>query len=391
MRQVNGTISRARWQQDAAGAIVSTLGLSDYGRSVSAALLGRLIMIAACVGTSLSGAAARSRRSPSGETVRKALLANLPDDPAEMERRINASLLQWTPKAFFKRPRRLAIDLHQRPYYGGREDVPVRGGKRKNGTTWFWTWATAAVVEHGRRWTVAMTPVGPGEAIEDVLARLLDHVEKAKILVKMALVDREFYAAGVIGVLQSRGVPFLMPAIRRGQLEGPNGPTGTRRFFQPGTVGFFEHAWTARGKSNGQPVTVRIACVPRGAEDGRKGPLVFAFDGLSRGKLLWYRETYRRRFGIETSYRQLGEGLAQTTTKRVAWRMLLVAVALLLRNLWVWRNQQTHHGHVTLSLQLHQLNIHLSQEIELILDFEIHETPTQRNSRPTKPLRRWNY
>lgn len=391
MRPMHGSISRARWQQDVAGAIVSTFGLSDYGRSVPAGLLARLIMMAACVGTSLSGAAARSRRSPSDETVRKALLANLPDDRAEMERRVNAGLLQWTPKAFFKRPRRLAIDLHQRAYYGERENVPVRGGKRKNGTTWFWTWATAAVVEHGRRWTVAMTPVAPGEAIEDVLARLLDLVEKAKIRVKMALVDREFYSAAVIGVLQSRGVPFLMPAIRRGQLEGPNGPTGTRRFFEPGTTGFFEHTWTSRGKSNGQRVTVRIACVPRKADDGRGRPLVFAFDGLSRGKLLWYRETYRRRFGIETSYRQLGEGLAQTTTKRVAWRMLLVAVALLLRNLWVWRNQQTRHGPVTLSLQLHQLSIHLSQQLDLILDFEIHKTPTQRNSRSAKPLRHWNY
>jgi hypothetical protein len=373
MRRVNSIISRSRWQQDTAESIVSTFGLSDFGRSISAALLGRLIVMAACVGTSLSGAAGRTRRSPSGETVRKALLANLPK-MAEMERRINDSLLRLTPKAFFRRPRRLAIDLHQRPYYGQREHVPVRGGKKKAGTKWFWTWATVAVVEHGQRWTVAMTPVGPGDALEDVLARLLDHVKMAAIPVKMAIVDREFYAARVIAVLQNRGIPFLMPAIRRGQLQGPNGPTGTRRFFQPGTTGFFEHTWTARGKSNGQQVTVRIACVSRRADDRRNGPLVFAFHGLSSQQLLWYREKYRRRFGIETTYRQLGEGLAQTTTKRIAWRMLLVAVALLLRNLWVWRNQQVHYGSVSLSIQLHQLNIYLSRELEMILDFEIRKT-----------------
>jgi putative transposase len=374
MRQTNGNISKAQWQQDTTESIVSIFGLSDFACSVSAALLGRLLVMAACVGTSLSGAAARTRRSPSGETVRKALLANLPEGLAEMERQINDGLLRLAPKAFFRRPRRLAIDLHQRPYYGQREHVLVRGGKKKKGTKWFWTWATVAVVEHGQRWTVAMTPVGPGDALEDVLARLLDHVQMAKIPVKMALVDREFYAAKVIAVLQSRGVPFLMPAIRRGQLQGPSGPTGTRRFFQPGTTGFFEHTWTARGKSKGQRVTVRIACVPRRADDGRNGPLVFAFHGLSSGQLLWYREKYRRRFGIETSYRQLGEGLALTTTKRILWRMLLVAVALLLRNLWVWRNQHVHRHPVSLSVQLHQLNIHLSRELELILDFEIVKT-----------------
>ena len=139
MRRSNGSISRAQWQQDTANSIVSTFGLADFGRSVSAALLGRLIVMAACVGSSLSGAAARTRKSPSGETVRKALLSSLPADIAELERRINDNLLRLTPKAFFRRPRRLAIDLHQRPYYGQREQVPVRGGKKKKGTKWFWT------------------------------------------------------------------------------------------------------------------------------------------------------------------------------------------------------------------------------------------------------------
>jgi putative transposase len=374
MRQANGTISRAQWQRDTVASLVTTFQLTDFARSVPAALLGRLIVMAACVGTSLSGAAQRTRRSPSGETVRKALLANLPEHLPDMERRINDSLRRLLPKAFFKRPRRLAIDLHLRPYYGQRQDVPVRGGKKKAGSKWFWTWATVAVVEHGQRWTVAMTQVAPGSALKDVLARLLEYVKEATIPVKMALIDREFYAADVIAALESRGIPFLMPAIRRGQLQGRNGPSGTRQFFQPGTTGFFEHTWTARGESKGQRVTVRIACVPRKASDRRQTPLVFAFQGLSSQQLLWYRETYRRRFGIETSYRQLGEGLAQTTTKRAAWRMMLIAVALLMRNLWVWRNQHVRYGSVSLSLQLHQLSTQLSEELGLILDFEIVKT-----------------
>ena len=371
MRRDDGTISRSRWQQDTVAAIVATFQLVSFGRSVPATLLGKLIVMAACVGTSLSGAAYRTRRSPSSETVRKALMASLLQDLSEMERRINDSLRQWVPKAFFKRRRRLAIDLHLRPYYGQRQNVPVRGGKKKAGTKWFWTWATVAVIDSGQRWTVAMTRVAPGNALEDVLSRLLDYVKEARIPVKVALVDREFYSAAVISVLQTRGVAFLMPAIRRGRLQGPKGPTGTRQFFEPGTSGFFKHTWTARGKSKGKRVTVRIACVRRKAGDRRRTPLVFAFEGISWGELLWYRETYRRRFGVETSYRQLGEGLAKTTTKCTAWRMMLIAVALLLRNLWVWRNQQVRRGPVTLSMQLHQLNLQLSHELETILDFEI--------------------
>jgi hypothetical protein len=178
MRRVKSISSRAGWQEDAVQSVVSTLELTDFGRSIPAALLGKLIVIAVCVGTSPSGAVSRMRRSPSGATVRKALLASLPEDLTRIERRINDSLLRLTPKAFFKRRRQLAIDLHQRPYYGQREYVAVRGGKRRLGTRWFWTWATVAVIEHGQRWTVAMLPVGPGDSLEDVVSRLLDSVKK---------------------------------------------------------------------------------------------------------------------------------------------------------------------------------------------------------------------
>ncbi|NIP70973.1 MAG: hypothetical protein GTO04_17920 [Planctomycetales bacterium] len=371
MRRMQSIVSRSQCQRDSVAWIVSTFQFVDVGCSVTAALLGKLIVMACCLGTSLSGACRRTRRSPSGETARQALITNLPGELPELEKRINDGLGQLLPRAFFKRPRRLAVDLHLRPYYGQRQRTPVRGGKRKAGTKWFWTWATVAVVDRGQRWTIALTHVKPGDKLEDVLARLLDRVEGAQIPVKMVLVDREFYAANVIALLQSRQIPFLMPAIRRGQLDGSRGPTGTQRFFQAGMQGFFEHQWTARGKSNRQRVNVQIACVPRKADDRRKTPLVFAFDGLSSRPLLWYRETYRKRFGIETSYRQLGQGLGQTTSKSPAWRMMLVGVALLMRNLWVWRNQQIRPRSITLSEQLHQLNVYVSHDLDLILDFEI--------------------
>ena len=44
----------------------------------------------------------------------------------------------------------------------------------------------------------------------------------------------------------------------------------------------------------------------------------------------------QRRFGIETSYRQLNQAKARTTTTDRRRRLLWVAVALLLRQAWVW-------------------------------------------------------
>lgn len=412
MRQFDFALSGGDCQRGTVAWIVLMLGFSDQGRCVSARLLGRIVVLACCLRGSLSGVCRRMSKTPSSEAIRLALHASLPEDVPTLEERIHRGLTQPLPRAVFKRPRRLAIDLHQRPYYGrresqhsksqhgksqrhssqgyssqGHERVPVRGGKAKAGTKWFWAYATVALVERGERWTLFLTQVRPDEPLEQVVARLLDHVQTLGISIKVLLVDREFYGARIIGLFQDRRVPFLMPAVRRGRLgEGQSqaasgkDSTGTRRFFVPGTFGLFEHEWTARGKSNGRRVRVRIACVPRKARDRRRSsrvssPQVFAFDGFSAGRLFWYREMYRKRFGIETSYRQLGEALARTTSKSPLWRLLLVGIALLMRNLWVWSNQQTPR-HITLSEQLHHLNLLLSHQLGLTLNFETACPPT---------------
>ncbi len=48
------------------------------------------------------------------------------------------------------------------------------------------------------------------------------------------------------------------------------------------------------------------------------------------------REIYRKRFGIETSYRQMHEARIKTCTRDPALRLLFVGIALVLRNVWVW-------------------------------------------------------
>jgi len=45
---------------------------------------------------------------------------------------------------------------------------------------------------------------------------------------------------------------------------------------------------------------------------------------------------YRRRFGIESSYRQWRQARIYTCTREPHLRLLFVAVGLLLRNVWVW-------------------------------------------------------
>jgi hypothetical protein len=63
---------------------------------------------------------------------------------------------------------------------------------------------------------------------------------------------------------------------------------------------------------------------------------VYAFWGIAPKDVDWVKRTYRRRFGIETSYRQMNQCRVRTTTKKFNVRFVSVAIGLLLRNLWAW-------------------------------------------------------
>lgn len=47
-------------------------------------------------------------------------------------------------------------------------------------------------------------------------------------------------------------------------------------------------------------------------------------------------QRYRHRFGIESSYRQLGELRAHTNSRNVALRFFFLGLALLLVNIWTY-------------------------------------------------------
>jgi putative transposase len=69
--------------------------------------------------------------------------------------------------------------------------------------------------------------------------------------------------------------------------------------------------------------------------------LVYAYGGgLQPSSYQWVKETYRSRFAIETTYRQLQQARIRTCTRDPLLRLLYVAVALLLRNVWVWLHWQ---------------------------------------------------
>ena len=83
-----------------------------------------------------------------------------------------------------------------------------------------------------------------------------------------------------------------------------------------------------------------IVCHNTQGKRGRhqREALLYATWGVKHRPLTWIRVTYRGRFGIETSYRQLHQACIRTISSHPVLRLVFVAMALILRNVWVWLN-----------------------------------------------------
>jgi hypothetical protein len=343
MRQRQYTVTRHDVHDRALSLLTTYLRLPDFSRRCPARSVLMVVLLAAARLGSVFAAAGRLLGIPSAETIRQALAAGLPDRE-ELERRLNRALAADLPRSLAGTRQPLACDLTLRPYHGrpfARADEVYRS-QAKSGTSHFHAYATAYLVCRGRRLTLALTWVRRGEPLAEVLWRLLWQVRRAGIRPQYLLLDRGFCSVDVIRYLQAGRYPFLMPLPRRGRrVDHPDGPSGSQVFAAARRSGWGQYTLTnARGRR--AAVRVGVKCRNRRGERGRHGRdrLVYALWGLNPPSLEWVRQTYRRRFGIETSYRQMNQAKVTTCTRNPLVRLFLVGIALILRNVWVWLHWQ---------------------------------------------------
>jgi hypothetical protein len=237
----------------------------------------------------------------------------------------------------------MAIDLHLDPYYGEplKHKREVYRSQPKQGTSDFHAYATVAILEAGQRFTLGFTRVEAKEKMADIVRRLLDLVAARGVRIRRVLLDRGFFSFDVIELLKTRNVKWLMPVMIRGRApKNPKKATGFRALLMRRS-GWYSHVWT-RGEAllSFNVCVVRRLVVPKDRRRKRRmKPMLFASVGVS-GEPQEIREQYRKRFGIETSYRQLRQAWAKTTTRDPWLRLLLLGVAILVLNVWVWLTGQ---------------------------------------------------
>ncbi len=317
------------------------LRLRDAKKVAGQTILTVLFAAAARI-SSLSDTCRLLRDVPDEHAVAAALYATLPAYDT-LRRRVQAALHGHLPRTLRRRPQVIALDLTLLPYYGAdrRTNPHVVRGKAKKGTCSFYGYGTAYVIRKGRRYTLALTAMTRAMTLADLARELLKQVRAAGVAIRSLVLDREFYSVAVIRYLQAARRPFLMPVVCHGRAaDHPLGPSGSNVFKQCKRSGWSEYTLTDAGK-NKATVLICIKCRNRRGERGKHGreAWIYAYWGLRPKRFDWVKETYRRRFGIETSYRQMNQCRIRTTTSRFTVRFLYVAIALLLRNLWVWLHQ----------------------------------------------------
>jgi len=313
----------------------------DHGWLCTATVVLSIALRAAGRSISISAACRDLAHGPSDRAVMTALETGLPRTLAGLERRLHDALVSNLPPRMRRQAWDVAIDWHLQPYYGQPQKSrnELYYGKPKLGTTKFHAYASACIVEYGRRYTLALTWVQRHESTVRVLRRLVARIRETGLKIRHVLLDRAFFNVPVVEFLQAEKLPFLMPVVIRGRTPKKGRTlTGLRRIKrQP--AGWYPHTM----KNAKRQATVSI-CVGyrrhRNRKDGkqRRQKLLFAAWRV-HGSPTEIRERYRLRFGIETSFRQMRQARIHTCTRNPRLRLFFLALALILRNIWVWIHQ----------------------------------------------------
>ena len=294
-----------------------------------------LLAVAANQGT-IEAVCADLVGTPDPQTIRDYINEQIcVEELAQLETQVNKALVQHLPPRVWRRPEDIAMDFHDRPYYGKKPQengLWVRG-RAKNGATRFYRIATAYVIRNGLRFTLGICFVLPEDTTVGVLEKLLKCVKGLHIQVHRLLLDRGFAGIEVQYHLEQQQIPALIACPIRGKKGGTRGLCRGRKGYRTQYV--FKNAKMKLSRT-AELVVCRVFTTAKRTKRLKRRATWWIFIliqlDLSPRQV---RRLYRRRFGIETSYRCAAQVRGWTTSSNAAYRFLLMALGLFLLNVWM--------------------------------------------------------
>jgi putative transposase len=179
------------------------------------------------------------------------------------------------------------------------------------------------------RLTLAVVFVKPDDGKVTLLERLLTRVRALGVRVRCLYADKGFCAIPVLQWLLVQHLPAIIACPIRGKQGGTRALCqGQRGYRRQHTFASAEHGTLT------VPVAVVRTYQRRRAGQRTAAWLVYVCLQVADPPLR-VRKRYRRRFGIESSYRLMEQVRARTTSPSAGLRFLLLGVALLIVNVWI--------------------------------------------------------
>jgi putative transposase len=290
-----------------------------------------ILLRAASRSDSVEHTVQRLQGAPSGNGIRYHL--DKLDDMTAVERQLNGALQSRVPPKIRQHKQCLAIDLHLLPYYGTPTAVEapyIYRSQAKAGTTSFFAYATVYVICRNKRVTLGLHAVHRQETLVATITYLLAILHPLRVRVKRLYLDRGFYSVPVIRWLKALNIPFLMPAVIRGK-------TGGTRQLLVGRKSYATHYTLNSPQYGSIRCQMRVVCTYHKGSQGKHG-IQYSLYVVHRVNIALHQlhRHYKDRFGIETSYRIKNQCRIRTTSKNPVTRLLFVALAFILVNLWVY-------------------------------------------------------
>jgi hypothetical protein len=308
-----------------------------HGYKVTGEMLCQVLLAVASQGMTVEQASQMLPGMPDATTVRKQLQTWLTVECLpEVEGQVNAALQAQIPQRVWRKPRDIAIDLHEQPYYGRTEQAKGLWiiGRPKASTKRFYRVATAYVMHDGLRVTLAIVFMPFGVTLLAGLQQLLAYLAGLQLPVRHLWLDRGFASVPVMAYLLDNHWPAVMPCPIRGKPDGH----GLRALCKGRASYTTDHEFESRQH---QKLTLPVAVCriftstsARSHTPRRAEWQVFALIHVHLTPQQ-VRDRYSGRFGIETSYRCANQVRGWTTSPNPVYRFLLLGLAFYLYNVWV--------------------------------------------------------
>jgi IS4 transposase len=224
----------------------------------------------------------------------------------------------------------VAIDGHDWLFYGDSDAPRITSVDPNRGTNKAYEFFTLSVVgDDGEKFVVGVKQVTSRQEQMEAVKDLLEEADD-RLFVRDAYLDRGFYGTFFALAMKETGVNFVVRASlgAKSKKMWKNAEEGVN----------VERATMSRSRAPYLSVEVTRFVVPARDDADAEYMSFITNRNLTKKQARRIGRDYKRRWGIETSYRVINDFLPKTTSKDIGLRVWYYQMGTLLYNVWVLVN-----------------------------------------------------